>query len=290
MKVPGALVHVYVSRNHGNPWFLAGSTIIPSAQAVVGLTTALRVGDWIAAAQMLCGTHTAIAEPVTAVAPPPKTPVVTSPANGATGVPKRPQFTWTDPGTGTVAAATSYDVQVLDGSTVVIAPVSVTAKSFTPASDLTSQRTLTFQVRGKNASGAGAWGQAVFTTQALPLPVAPHLAAYDKATKKLTGSGLLPGKPVHVRISMLGNTVSNSYGGYVPDTRDAFGTFHANNSGGLDTVVDPIQVLQPLVLDDIAFLYGVAPGEVMHISANDGRPNAADTTGTLWSNTLAVTA
>jgi hypothetical protein len=49
-------------------------------------------------------------------------------------------------------------------------------------------------------------------------------------------------------------------------------------------------VLQPLILDKAYYITGMASGEVMHWSANDGRPNAADSTGTLWSNTLHVTA
>ena len=224
--LPGAQVDVYVERGKGGPWVVAGSTIADSAKPTVGLNAPLAVGDNIRATQTLCGTQTEVGPTTVAVAPPPKIPIITAPTNGATNVPKRPHFTWNDPGAGTAGAATSYEVQLLDGSTVVIPPTATGTNSFTPGSDLNYKRKLTFQVRAKNASGTSGWGQVVFTTQDAPAPVAPLLTKYDVPTKTLTGSGFLHSATVHVRLSMVGNSVYNNYGYAVLDTRDVFVNFH----------------------------------------------------------------
>jgi hypothetical protein len=285
----GALVEVYVE-GRDELWFLRGSTIASTDTPVVNLTSPLVVGENIRAVQTLCGTQTEPGPITVAAVPPPKAPVITAPVNGATGVAKRPQFKWNDAGAGTAAAAVSYDVQLLDGSNVVIGPTAVTVTSFTPGSVLAFKRKLTFQVRAKNASGLSGWGQVVFTTQDVPAPVAPLLTTYAVASKTLSGSGFLPSTTVHVRLSMVGSYIQNSYGANVPDTRDVIVNFTSNSVGNLSAVVNPVTALPALPVDDQYYVTGAAPGEVLHFSANDGRPNAADKTGTLWSNTLNVTA
>jgi hypothetical protein len=45
-----------------------------------------------------------------------------------------------------------------------------------------------------------------------------------------------------------------------------------------------------LISDIDGYWFGTFPGEVMHFSATDGRPNPQDLTGFLWSNVLNVTA
>jgi hypothetical protein len=287
--VPGALVDVYLSRRE-QPWRFVGSTVAASDKPDVHLTMGLEVGDHLRATQTLCSSQTEPGPVTVAVAPPPKVPIITSPTNGAVGVPKRPTFTWKDGGAGSAAAATSYELQLLDGTTSVIGPTAVNGTSFTPPQDLNFTRKLTLQVRAKNASGSSSWSQVVFTTQAAPTPVAPILTKYDVATHVLTGSGFLHSATVHVRLSMVGSSIQNSYGQWIPDTRDVIRNFTSDASGNLSATIDPKTALPALLLDDQYYAYGVVSGELLHFSANDGRPNPANITGTLWSNTLNVTA
>lgn len=290
--VPGALVEVYVATNPDGPFVFAGSTIASSmSPTVVSLTTTLALHQLVRAVQTLCGTVTEPGHTATVVPPPPQVPTITNPKNGATGVAKRPTFGWKDPGVGGPGAATSFELQILNGTTTVVAPTGLSATSFTPGVDLPFAKQLTLQVRAKNTSGTSAWGQAVFTTEAPPAPVAPTLLAYNVSTKTLTGQGFLPSTTVWVRLSMIGSSVQNVYGQWISDTRDQTATFTSDAAGKLSAVVDPVNQLPILVLDDDGrYLYGVAPGEVMHFSAHDSRTNPADLTGVLWSNTLNVTA
>lgn len=146
-------------------------------------------------------------------------------------------------------------------------------------------------MRAHNISGpSNNWASATFTTLKAPPPPPPFLTSYDVTTKTLKGAAFLANHAVHVRISLMGSSVQNSYGQWVPDGRDVFVNFTSDAQGNLTAVINPLQVLPPLFVDDVVgYLTGCAPGETMNISANDERPNPGDVTGTLWSNTLHVT-
>jgi hypothetical protein len=289
--VPGALVEVYVATAGTETWRFAGAAIADGDSTTVGLQARLVLRDMVRARQTICGTQAAFGPSATAVVPPPAMPVNLKPANGSTGIGTRPTFTWSDGGAGTDAAATGYELQLLSGSSSVVGLTAVPAASWIAAADLGFHHTLTFQVRAVNASGRSQFAQTVVTTHDAPAPVAPLLTSYDVGTKTLKGTGFLHSQTVHVRLSMLGNYVTNSYGQNVTDTRNAFPIqVQSDANGAISAVINPDQVLSALVLDDTYYLHGAASGETMHWSANDGRQNPADLTGTLWSNTLNVTA
>jgi hypothetical protein len=284
----GALVDVY-SRRGEHP-FLIGSGVADSPKPTINISTRLQVKEQVFAVQTICGVQTEPGPVTTVVIPPPAPPLIKVPAQGATNVGIRPTFTWVDPGKGTDEAATSYELTVLDGATAVIGTTAVPGTSFPSPHDLNYKRKLTLHVRAFNASGASAISQVVFTTQDVPPPVAPKLASYDTNTQRLTGSGFLPNHSVRVRLAMLGSSVSNMLGQAVPDTRDASVNVSSDGTGNLSAVVQPANVLPilPLQDDNGGYASGVISGEVMHVSATDGRTNAADLTGLLWSNTLSV--
>ena len=289
--VPGALVEVYVAAAGTETWQFAGSTLAGTGTPVVGLNRVLRLRDMVRARQTICANQTQLGAIATVVVPPPSTPTNLSPANGSTGVGTKPTFTWKDGAIGTDGAATGYEVQLKDGGTTVVGLTAVGGPSWTPANDLGYSQPLTFQVRAVNASGKSDFAQTVVTTKPKPQPVAPTLTSYDVSTKTLKGQGFLASHAVYVRLSMVGNTVINSYGQGVPDTRDRLGiAATSDSSGAISVVVNPQTVLPALVLDDQIYLAGAASGEQLHFSANDARPNPADATGTLWSNTLTITA
>ena len=125
-----------------------------------------------------------------------------------------------------------------------------------------------------------------------PTPVAPVLTGYDVGTLTLSGGGFLAKHPVRVRIAMLGSSVLNGDGNAVPDTRDGSLGVMSLDGGKLTAVVDPKTTLSTLPLQDLGgnFVTGVTSGEVMHISATDGREDLTDQTHVLWSNTLHIRA
>lgn len=290
--IPGALVDVYTRPQDGDPMVLSGTTIADGATPYVPLDHHLRIDEQVAATQTICGTQTEPGPVARAIAPPPLTPAITEPAQGATNVALRPTFKWADPGGGTDRAAAHYELQVLDASTAVVGPTIVNGTSFTPTADMNYLRRLTVQVRAVNGSGASNWAQVVFTTQAAPV-AAPVLTAFDPDKHTLTGHGFLPTHSVVVRLSMVGNYVTNFDGKNIPDTREGEETATSDPAGNVaNVVVNPQSLLQVLNLQDSRgdFVSGAWHGEVMHFSATDSRANAADLTGVLWSNTLDVQA
>jgi hypothetical protein len=289
--VPGALVEVYIAAAGTENWQFAGAMVAGSSAPTVNLARILHLRDLVRARQTICANETEFGRVVTVVVPPPAVPVNVTPANGSTSIGTRPTFAWADGGAGTDGAASGYEFQLLAASTTVIALTATASTSWTPATDLGYHRKLTFQVRAVNASGKSAFAQTVVTTKDEPAPVAPTLSSYDVNSKTLKGSGFLANHQVHVRLSMVGSSVANSYGQAVSDTRDVLGIqTQSDGSGAISAVIDPRNVLPALILDDNYYQTGVATGEIMHWSANDGRANKADITGTLWSNTLNVTA
>lgn len=78
---------------------------------------------------------------------------------------------------------------------------------------------------------------------------------------RVTGSGFLHSTTVHVRV-VVGNDITQ-------------GSVNQTPSSSTGTI-------------DITLIVPGNPGVVLHFSANDGRPDPSDLTGTLWSNTVDI--
>lgn len=91
---------------------------------------------------------------------------LTAPANGATNVSTAPTLTWL-----TATDATAYDVQVATDAafTTLILNQSGLTGSENGATGLAYATVHYWRVRGTNASGAGAWASASFTTENAPI-------------------------------------------------------------------------------------------------------------------------
>lgn len=288
--VSGAHVEVSVL-DPDKSWAFAGAGDATDVPSSVALNRILATGQRVRARQFLCALVSDWGPDETVIRPLPQTPILDAPPNGATGVALNPSFSWHDPGASGEGHADKYEFTLLRQATTIVPVTMTNVTSFTAPNPLIYETTYTWKVRADNASGpSNNWASATLTTLKAPPPPPPVLTSYDVTTKTLKGTGFLASHAVHVRISLLGNSVWNSYGQLVPDGRDVFVNFTSDAQGNLTVVVNPWTVLPPLFLDDyIGYLYGCAPGETMHISANDERPNPNDVTGTLWSNTLQVT-
>ncbi|QBR72285.1 hypothetical protein CU048_14490 [Beijerinckiaceae bacterium] len=289
--VPGAHIEVSVL-DDDKGWAFGGVGDAPDVPASVALNRILVTNQRVRARQMLCALMSDWGPDATVIRPLPQIPVLDSPPNGATGVALTPTFSWHDPGANGEGHADKYEFTLLRQSTPVIANIMVNATSFTAPNPLIYETGYTWQVRAHNISGpSNNWASATFTTLKAPPPPPPFLTSYDVTTKTLKGTGFLANHAVHVRISLMGSSVQNSYGQWVPDGRDVFVNFTSDAQGNLTAAINPLLVLPPLFLDDVVgYLTGCAPSETMNISANDERPDPNDTaTGTLWSNTLHVT-
>jgi hypothetical protein len=268
-----------------------GAAIADATPALVGLTRTLRIGDRVRARQTMCEVRTRPGPEARVVRPPPQAPVLDQPGASAQNVPVRPTFKWHDPGAGSDGRADTFEIVVKKGTALVFSKTGLPAPSTQPPSDLAFSTAYMWMVRSHNASGASGWSVRGFSTGQAPPPPAPQLDSYDIPTQTLSGRGFLKNHSVSVRLSMVGSSVLNSYGVAVQDTRDVRVNATSDAQGNLKVVVSPQQVLPPLALSDIdGYLLGVAPGEVMHLSATDGRTNPQDLTGFLWSNTLHVKA
>ncbi|MBK9127293.1 MAG: S8 family serine peptidase [Phycisphaerales bacterium] len=85
----------------------------------------------------------------------PATPVLSSPANGATNQPLRPTFAWN-----AAAQAVTYAIQVATDagfSNIVASATGLTTASWQPSVDLTHNTTHYWRVRGTNICGDGNW-------------------------------------------------------------------------------------------------------------------------------------
>ncbi len=105
---------------------------------------------------------------VTAGLPP--APVLTSPANGATGVVLAPTLTWN-----ASAGATSYDVYFGTAASPPLA-TNTTGTSYSPGT-LTAGTTYYWQVVAKNSGGSASSATWSFTTQGSAAPTAPVLVS-----------------------------------------------------------------------------------------------------------------
>lgn len=100
----------------------------------------------------------------------PLPPSISSPSDNATGVSINPTLSWYYDSTLT------YDVQVLNGSTVVWASSSIASGSVTVPS-LSYSTYYTWQVRAYDGSAYSDWSVAHFTTQGAPLPSTPTIVS-----------------------------------------------------------------------------------------------------------------
>lgn len=96
----------------------------------------------------------------------------------------KPTFTW-----GKAARATSYELRVYKGSTLLLKKTGIKKRSWTSSKTLPKGIGLTWKVRGKNARGSGAWSKSVSFTIATPQPPPPSSA---KAITAFDFEGLAP--------------------------------------------------------------------------------------------------
>jgi len=290
--LPGALVEVFVLR--GEVWLFAGARIADGNPTTVYLQLTPHMGEQMRARQTICGDQTRPGPGVPVVKPPPVQPVIDSPAPNATGVAINPTYKWHDPGAGGEGKAASFDVQVLHGTTTILPPTTVTTTSLMQSTNLQFSTTYTVQVRAKNSTATTGWASSPFTTTAPPPPPKPTLTSYDRNTLVVKGKDFLPNHSVAVRITAHG-TIPDGYGGTKGDLRDNY--LHmvqltSDGSGNISGVADPKTQLDPITIDAYngTLYYGVYPGEQVTFTATDGRHDATDLTGNLWSNALTITA
>jgi hypothetical protein len=107
------------------------------------------------------GTHTTTVQLDVATAP--GAPSLTTPANGATGQPLQPNFTWS-----AVAGANNYTIEIATdaGFTNIVDSDTVANPNYTPAAELASGTTYYWRVSAGNGCGAGAYSATYqFTTE-----------------------------------------------------------------------------------------------------------------------------
>ncbi|MBI3111316.1 MAG: fibronectin type III domain-containing protein [Ignavibacteriales bacterium] len=105
---------------------------------------------------------------------PPAAPVLSSPSNGATGVPQSPTLSWS-----ASAGATSYQLQVSGTSDFgsLVTDRSGLSSTSSMVEGLAENTTYHWRVRAYNAGGAGDWSTAWSFTTDLSAPSAPMLTA-----------------------------------------------------------------------------------------------------------------
>ncbi len=147
---PGALVQLY-AREYG---YISQAIADWKGEAALpghGLAISLFPGWHVFARQILCDRISPVSEPFEEVIDrTPLTPVIVAPPVGGTGVAKRPQLRWSDPGAGSVRAAQKYLVELTTPDhplydARVFAEV-VTATDYTPAQDLAESGKFIWQV------------------------------------------------------------------------------------------------------------------------------------------------
>jgi len=134
----------------------------------------------------------------------PQTPVLSSPANGVTGMAITDTLTWS-----TVTGAATYHVQVSTNST--FASVLIEDSTLTSASKMLSglanSTTYYWRVQAKNAGGVSAWTTAWNFTTIIAAPITPTLTAPVNGTTgmalkdTLTWSTVTGATSYHVQVS-----------------------------------------------------------------------------------------
>jgi subtilase family serine protease len=107
------------------------------------------------------------------VCSPPAAPVLSTPANAATGVSTTPALDWAD-----VSGATSYDVQVCTSNTctTVVTSANVATSTWTVSPALAQGTQYYWRVKANNACGPGSYSAVWSFTTTCPLPAAPVLS------------------------------------------------------------------------------------------------------------------
>src|SRR5207244_735537 len=106
--------------------------------------------------------------------PLPAAPVLSTPANGTTGVANSPTLTWA-----AVTGATSYSVQVAtdSGFTTIVSSGSPAGTSFTVSPPLNESTTYFWRVASTSACGTGSFSAAFSFTTLCTLPGVPVLSS-----------------------------------------------------------------------------------------------------------------
>jgi hypothetical protein len=268
--VPGASVEVFVDVNE-RPTFRGRGIASPPPGPTIVYLGALKTGDRVRAQQFLCELQSAQGDPETVVIPPPLKPVLVAPTANATGVAKRPTLSWNDPGAGQERRAASFQVEIRQGNVTVIAPTSVSTTAFLVGTDLKDNTKYTWLVRAINSTGTSDTASADFTTASAqaPPPSKPNISVVytgpaSSAKFSVKGSGFLPSHAVHIRVV---NTST---------LQNFFFQASSDSAGALQQEIN----------------FAATAGVSFAFSANDERqvPTSVDITGTLWSNTVTITA
>jgi hypothetical protein len=158
--IPGALIELYrsdlqgawryESQAFGEPDTQGGGYAICPVRSKLTLETRLR------AVQTLCSQRSGPGPEVQPKIPPPERPVITNPADGGTVSTATPTITWSDPGMGTDAQATSFRVVVKENSNPfpVVFSTTVTSTSATITTPLRNGISYTVEVTSTNSSGS----------------------------------------------------------------------------------------------------------------------------------------
>ena len=281
--IPGALVQVF-TRQGG---FLNSAIADTNGQAWVSKSNAhfMALADWhVYALQILCDQISEPGPDAVIVDRTPLQPIINAPGIGATGEAVRPVLKWTDPGRNTVRQAEKFLVEV----TTPDHPL-YDALAFQALGDfntVTVDRDLSYSTRyiwhvipavgepGWEVRGPTADGSFVVKGPPPPPPAPPRLLSvgHGSAARRyvVKGTSFLPSTPVTVRIT--GNTLAGDY--FVGDA--AGHPIRSDASGGLDVTIQ-VAALAPNIVK-------------LYFAATDGRTNPADATGTLWTNTLELSA
>ena len=140
-----------------------GLTYVPAT------LTAATTYYWRVVAENASGSNTSATWSFTTQVSPPPAPLLTAPANGATGVLVAPTLTWT-----VSSGATFYDVYFGTAPSPALV-TNTTGTTYTPAT-LTANTTYYWRIAAKNAGGSNASATWSFTTQILA-PPAPVLTS-----------------------------------------------------------------------------------------------------------------
>ncbi len=183
---------------------------------------------------------------------------------------KNVQFTWSDPGA-PVRKATIWQIAIQDESTgQSFASTVVTTLGGFGDSGFKADTAYSWSVVPSNGFGQGP-SSPVFTFRTAPVPVPPpkppsitvgYTGPPASAQFDIKGTGFTPSHAVRIR------------GVNDANINSAFGDTNSDASGAMELKVT----------------ISCPSGTQLSFSATDGRPDGNDVTGTLWSNTVSITA
>lgn len=164
----GALIRLYVDGTFTSQTVSLGDEI----STRVPVPDPLQVGQQLTATQELCGKTSKMSDPVTVVIPPPEVPELVKPSDGEDDVARQNTvFAWNDPGAGTSAAATSFEVEVTKANNSPVALESAgSSTSHTLSADLDYETGYFWRVNATNSTGTTSCNWNSFTTEHEPVP------------------------------------------------------------------------------------------------------------------------